>query len=224
MNPIIAAVLVLTNSTYLVSYESSSRLPVATFHVLSAGDSDPVADRRSVRFVRDARCGPDPSEGWSAAGYDRGHMVPAADRASSPAAMAGTFLMTNVSPQLPGVNRRAWRAVESAVRRLARPALVLTCAVVTNAVPRAAGTAVVPDVLVKVVSSPEGVFAWVVPNDGSPVPDEPAPALLLRSAPGMCYTPAQDGPADSGGAVPGGHGHGNHVEDAAPRIEGRGGR
>jgi len=52
-------------------------------------------------------------------GYDRGHLVPAADQRWSRAAMRDSFYMSNVSPQTPGFNRGIWSSLEAAVRGFA---------------------------------------------------------------------------------------------------------
>lgn len=52
-------------------------------------------------------------------GYDRGHLVPAADMKRSCEAMSESFLFSNISPQRPGFNRGAWRRLENRVRRWA---------------------------------------------------------------------------------------------------------
>jgi len=52
-------------------------------------------------------------------GYDRGHMVPAADAKSSQDAMDETFLLSNIAPQVgAGFNRHYWAYVEDFCRRL----------------------------------------------------------------------------------------------------------
>ncbi|KAI0928240.1 hypothetical protein AcW1_005547 [Taiwanofungus camphoratus] len=52
-------------------------------------------------------------------GYDRGHMVPAADAKSSQAAMDETFFLTNIAPQVGvGFNRHYWAYLEDWCRRL----------------------------------------------------------------------------------------------------------
>ncbi|KAG8767966.1 nuclease [Serendipita sp. 397] len=52
-------------------------------------------------------------------GYDRGHMVPAADAKSSQEAMDETFFLTNIAPQVgDGFNRHYWAYVESWCRKL----------------------------------------------------------------------------------------------------------
>lgn len=49
-------------------------------------------------------------------GYDRGHLVPAADMRYSPLAMEACFLYTNMSPQNPTFNRGIWSRLEEKVR------------------------------------------------------------------------------------------------------------
>lgn len=49
-------------------------------------------------------------------GYDRGHLAPAADMSYSSKAMAESFLYSNISPQLPSLNRGIWKNLELLVR------------------------------------------------------------------------------------------------------------
>jgi len=52
-------------------------------------------------------------------GYDRGHMVPAADAKRSQEAMDETFLLSNIAPQVgAGFNRHYWAYLEDWCRRL----------------------------------------------------------------------------------------------------------
>ncbi|KZP05761.1 DNA/RNA non-specific endonuclease, partial [Athelia psychrophila] len=52
-------------------------------------------------------------------GYDRGHMVPAADAKASQEAMDETFLLSNMAPQVgAGFNRHYWAYLEEWCRRL----------------------------------------------------------------------------------------------------------
>ena len=52
-------------------------------------------------------------------GYDRGHMAPSEDFISDQALNDETFVMTNMAPQVPGLNRGAWAQLEALVRRWA---------------------------------------------------------------------------------------------------------
>ncbi len=53
-------------------------------------------------------------------GFDRGHLCPSADRSATKEDNAETFLMTNMIPQSPDVNRITWRLLEEFERELCR--------------------------------------------------------------------------------------------------------
>lgn len=53
---------------------------------------------------------------YKASGYDRGHLVPAADMAFSTGAMEQTFVYSNISPQARDFNTGIWRELEENVR------------------------------------------------------------------------------------------------------------
>jgi len=57
---------------------------------------------------------------YKKSGYDRGHLLPAADMGWSSEAMSETFLMSNMSPQVPGFNRGIWKKLETKVRKWAK--------------------------------------------------------------------------------------------------------
>ena len=50
-------------------------------------------------------------------GYDRGHLVPAADCSFSTTGMSESFYMSNMSPQHPAFNRGVWKSLEGLVRK-----------------------------------------------------------------------------------------------------------
>lgn len=57
---------------------------------------------------------------YTGSGFDRGHLVPAADRNLTPEDSAAVFYMTNIVPQAPDNNRGPWEQLESYCRRLVR--------------------------------------------------------------------------------------------------------
>jgi endonuclease G len=57
---------------------------------------------------------------YSRSGFDRGHMCPHSDRAADQTSSFATFVMTNIIPQAPNVNRKAWAQMEDYCRSLAR--------------------------------------------------------------------------------------------------------
>jgi len=59
-------------------------------------------------------------------GYDRGHMAPAANMGSNKE-MFESFLMTNMTPQEPTLNRNSWRRIEDSVRKgVINPVWIIT--------------------------------------------------------------------------------------------------
>ena len=113
---------------------------------------------------------------YSKSGYDRGHLAPAADMHWSTNAMNESFLMSNMSPQTPQLNRHVWAAIESFTRNQAKvegSVVVVSGPIATNAVPRRIGKSediVVPDAFYKVVydeTPPCKIVAFIVPNDNT---------------------------------------------------------
>ena len=57
---------------------------------------------------------------YEGSGYDRGHLAPAGDMAWSKETMSESFFLTNMSPQVPGLNRGMWRILEEQIRKWTR--------------------------------------------------------------------------------------------------------
>lgn len=68
-------------------------------------EEDPLVSSKSAHY-----------EDYKGSGYDRGHLVPAADMAFSKTAMEETFYMSNISPQVRQFNGGIWRELEENVR------------------------------------------------------------------------------------------------------------
>lgn len=62
---------------------------------------------------------------YSGSGFDRGHMCPHSDRSTSDTASKATFVMTNMIPQSPNVNQKAWDQLEQYCRGLANQGKIL---------------------------------------------------------------------------------------------------
>lgn len=104
---------VLCNSFYAIVYDDANNANVFSTEVAQARA---VKVPRKDDFRGDKRIADTPvPEDYTNSGYDRGHMVPAAN-ADDPIEMSDTFLMTNMTPQLPSVNRIAWKNLEERVR------------------------------------------------------------------------------------------------------------
>ena len=106
---------------YAVIYDTVCKIPLVTFENLVITELDGVAPRSSSFKI-------DPIllDGTSAelqdyyrSGYDRGHMVAAADMRESSASMSETFYLSNVVPQNPTMNRGIWKYLEEYSRSIA---------------------------------------------------------------------------------------------------------
>ncbi|MBA3899416.1 MAG: DNA/RNA non-specific endonuclease [Bacteroidetes bacterium] len=77
-------------------------------------------------------------EDFKKTGFDRGHLAPAGDFSWSEKAMAESFYMSNISPQLPGFNRGIWNRLESQVRQWAvenEELYIVTAGVLSDSLP-----------------------------------------------------------------------------------------
>ena len=55
---------------------------------------------------------------YTGSGFDRGHMCPHSDRNATPHMSQATFVMSNIIPQSPNVNQKAWAQLEMYCRNL----------------------------------------------------------------------------------------------------------
>ena len=89
---------------------------------------------------------------YSGSGYDRGHMVPSADRFGDPQSNAETFLMTNIVPQSTDLNQYVWEKLERYARGIVRRGSdVYTIAGVYGSKQRLDGKITVPSSCWKIV-------------------------------------------------------------------------
>lgn len=62
---------------------------------------------------------------FAGSGFDRGHICPSADRTKNVTDNTETFLMTNMIPQAPDLNRNSWSNLEQYARSLAQSGYTL---------------------------------------------------------------------------------------------------
>lgn len=73
---------------------------------------------RTDKFIPDPKVSTETANNadYAGAGYDRGHLAPAADMGWSKTTVAESFYYSNMSPQEPGFNRGIWKKTEELVR------------------------------------------------------------------------------------------------------------
>ncbi|KAJ4488340.1 hypothetical protein J3R30DRAFT_3654615 [Lentinula aciculospora] len=107
---------------YVAAYDRRLRHPAWVCKSTLVGPPDETGDRSKSTFMEDETI-PVPFRARLAdyfrSGYDRGHMVPAADAKFSQEAMNETFYLSNMAPQVgEGFNRHYWAYLEDWCRRL----------------------------------------------------------------------------------------------------------
>ena len=148
---------------FLIGWSDSLRHPVwCAYHVPAAAKYE--AGKRP-NFTRDRAVPLAPSSAnYDRSGYDRGHMVPnyAIATRFGPDVQKETFLMSNIAPQSPALNRGVWREIEHSIADLwtARWGEIW---VIVGAVPSASGETIsstgidVPEKYYQVVVAQEGL-------------------------------------------------------------------
>lgn len=115
---------VLDHKYFRVHYNPKFRLPACVHYTLRKEDLAARMGSRKEKFAADPLLknmnlpAVTPND-YAKSGYDRGHLAPAGDFPFSQEAIDTTFVMTNMVPQKPGLNRQAWKQLEEKVRRWA---------------------------------------------------------------------------------------------------------
>lgn len=150
---------IIEHKGYTVSYNSQWRLPNWVAYELTAEETRGDAER-SNRFLVDPQVeGVCPRHNdYTHSGYDRGHMAPAADMTWDEQAMRESFYMSNICPQVHGLNAGAWKQLENKIRIWARrdsAIIIVSGPIVKESHPTIGRNRVaVPDYFYKVVASP----------------------------------------------------------------------
>jgi endonuclease G len=166
---------VLTNMGYVVGYSESKKDPVWVCYRLSHVGSlkapprpqQFTVDSRTVARVRPAD--------YTGSGYDRGHLAPnyAIAICYGSAAQLETFLMSNILPQKPNLNRRIWERLEQVeIKEYAqrfKAVWVIVGPVFDAQPPRLRSGVAVPKACYKIIVQEENgqprVLAFVMPQD-----------------------------------------------------------
>ena len=109
-------------SGYSVCYRESYEQAEWAATCLTREKVSKKASSRTDNFRSDPQIvtGSASPDDYKSTGYDRGHLVPAADLAWSAESMEDSFYMSNMSPQAAKFNRGIWKELEEQVREWAK--------------------------------------------------------------------------------------------------------
>ena len=108
---------ILKNEGYLVGYDEEMQNPAWVAYHLKYRRGGRTADRPDGFEADDRTRARVEHHDYTNSGYDRGHMAPnyAIGMVYGEAAQMETFLMSNIVPQLPDLNRGPWKEVEQLI-------------------------------------------------------------------------------------------------------------
>ncbi len=115
-----ADVALLHKKGFTAAYSPALKHPVWSAYRIDPTHKKSSPPRDGIPFASDKAVKSPSTEAYTGTGYDRGHMAPNYAIASrmGRSAQAETFLTSNISPQMPDLNRGPWQNVE---HRLAQP-------------------------------------------------------------------------------------------------------
>ena len=165
--------MILCNEGYVVGYSFHYKAPLWVAYRLTEASVTPDTGRTND-FREDERI-PEQHRAtlsdFKRTGFDRGHMAPRAAMDSTRDLGSASFLLSNMTPQVPGFNQRGWRDLEIRVREIAvdRDEIFVYTGSVFEGVNRTIGRGqvAVPSHLFKIVWDPEEreVFSVLIPNE-----------------------------------------------------------
>jgi endonuclease G len=170
----------LRNHGFIVGYSDIRGNPLWVEYALSPVDESVPSLPRPTRFKTDWRAiNRVKHDSYTKSGYDRGHNAPnyAMSHLYGKEGQDDSFLMTNISPQTPKLNRQFWQRLEAVeakyFTRLADRVWVITGPVFTGSVERLSSSwrVEIPDAFYKIYiteakpNQPFKVLAFLVPQN-----------------------------------------------------------
>lgn len=160
---------------YTFDFSPTNHTPNWVAYKLTASDIGGDAGRANSFAADDAiasrgyRCATNAD--YAKSGYDRGHLLPSADRSRTKTENRATFLFGNVAPQKPALNRTSWRFLEEYIRKQAAlcDTIYIICGGVTPIdAPTMGADIAIPTLFFKAFAIRKDAaiekFAYVMPN------------------------------------------------------------
>lgn len=167
----------LPSQAFTVGYSDKRGNPLWVAYRLKPVPGNAPLLKRPSHFGTDKRAGNQVTHGdYDKSGYDRGHMAPnyAISALYGKQAQAETFMMTNITPQKPNLNRKVWQRLEEVeikyFTRLAPTIWVTTGPVFDDAIEylKTAHNVEIPDAFYKLYAMQNGgktyLLAFLIPQ------------------------------------------------------------
>ncbi len=164
---------IICRTAYVTENDIIAKIPVWTEYILTPEHSIGCVERSNA-------FSPDQSlqKGYRAelsdyvgSGYDQGHMDPDGDNSFNEQVEFESFILTNMAPQLPGLNRGAWKLLETSVRGWSfelNQSFTIYVGPIYNLTDKTIGInkVIVPHAFYKIVinNSTNEVAGWVMPQ------------------------------------------------------------
>lgn len=101
---------------FLTYFDATNHIPKISFYRLESTEAVGCFTRSNSFATNRYVQGSASPEDYVASGYDKGHLVPDGDLSYDAQVEKESFLMTNMAPQSPALNRGIWKALEEAIR------------------------------------------------------------------------------------------------------------
>lgn len=105
---------------FIVSFNKENRTPNWVAWELLGTETEGAGTRTNKFWTDEELEGCPDTRDYRGSGFDRGHMIPAAEQKWSPDAMHACFSMANICPQDHSLNSGAWNTLENKERSWAR--------------------------------------------------------------------------------------------------------
>ena len=157
---------------YLVAYDPAAKIPNYVAYTLLPQNALGCWPRTNA-FVTDqsVQGGARPDD-YAGTGYDKGHAAPDGDLSWSQQVEYESFLMTNMYPQLGGLNRGIWKLLETSIRgwavQLNQPFTIYVGGIYNAADKKIGNGVTVPHGFYKIVVNNQtgAVAGWLFPHVG----------------------------------------------------------
>ena len=163
-------VVAICRHAYVTAFDPVAKIPVWVAYTLQPANALGCVPRSNAFATDKSQSASATPQDYDGTGYDKGHNAPDGDMSFDTQAEFESFLMTNMSPQAPSLNRGTWKLLETSVRgwavQLNHPLTVYAGNIYGPDDKTIGNGVVVPHALFKIVidNTTGQVAGWVFPH------------------------------------------------------------